>query len=327
MDRYSLQRGFVPLIFLLLLGGVVGGGTTAVVASKSALPGEPLYVVKTLTETITISLTPNEKRVQVYLEIANEKLREAQKLEEKGATPENIAKAFELYTKYHRQTGQALIDNPNSEESREVTEKLKETTDIQNKILAKVSTKLSQSSSEVIRKAVEETNKSVENNNNPSSNNSNTYQTPPIAVNSNTPSPAVSSTPVAQKTSIPTATTVPTPTPTPTLVPTSQPVTTGSIKVLAVIHAGYSDSNVYKGKVTVKNNSGVILAIGQTDPNGYYTANNLPSGQNLDVILLQPDDYATQYCGDKWSVNLSSGGFATQTMRLRSLGSTPCERQ
>jgi len=135
---------------------------------------------------------------------------------------------------------------------------------------------------------------------------------------------------VTQVPAIPTSYSSPTSIPQiPTSVPptaTQVPAAGAIIQADAVWHAGNSDQSVYNGIVRVKDTvSGQILASGTTSSGGRIRFDNVPAERSVDVILLKPSDWQTDYCGDKQTFFLSSGQFKSLQLRLRSLGSTPCE--
>jgi len=135
---------------------------------------------------------------------------------------------------------------------------------------------------------------------------------------------------VTQVPAVPTSYSSPTSIPQiPTSVPptaTQVPAAGAIIQADAVWHAGNSDQSVYNGIVRVKDTvSGQILASGTTSSGGRIRFDNVPAERSVDVILLKPSDWQTDYCGDKQTFFLSSGQFKSLQLRLRSLGSTPCE--
>lgn len=93
---YSSQQGFIPLVVLAIVGIVGVGGTTAAVASQAAVPGDALYPVKELTENVRVATALSEEdKAKVYLVIAEEKLKEVEKLTQKGAPVDRIEDALE----------------------------------------------------------------------------------------------------------------------------------------------------------------------------------------------------------------------------------------
>lgn len=136
----------------------------------------------------------------------------------------------------------------------------------------------------------------------------------PSPIPTDTPSVSVSSTPIPTQTS-------------PTQSPTSVPSSTATIQIDAVWHNGSSDEPLYKGIVKVKDsNAGTTLAQGTTSSSGRLTLSNVPANKKVDVILLKPADWQTEYCGDKQTFDLASGQFKGLSMRLRPQGSNPCEK-
>ncbi len=91
------QQGFIPIAVLAVLAVVGVGGTGAAVASQGSVPGDGLYPVKTLTENVRLASSfGEENKTKTQLAIAEEKLNEIEKLQERG-TDENIAEAADRY--------------------------------------------------------------------------------------------------------------------------------------------------------------------------------------------------------------------------------------
>ncbi|MDP2648246.1 MAG: DUF5667 domain-containing protein [Candidatus Yanofskybacteria bacterium] len=92
--NYNKQSGFIPLIPAIIISLVAVGGTA--VASQNALPGNPLYGIKTVAEKIQVAITPgNHNKAEVYMEIAGEKLGEIEKLQTRGALTDRITEVTE----------------------------------------------------------------------------------------------------------------------------------------------------------------------------------------------------------------------------------------
>lgn len=315
----------IPLLILPLL---LGGGVVAYKVSDTSLPGDSLYNVKTIGESIKVALTPESGRSEVYLDLANKRLEEAEKMAEKGESADKIANVLQRYSQFLSKAG-ATVQSSGSDQGSEVDKKFKETTERQNRVLDKVVKNNTGSQTDNdLAKVAEETKKESEkvtsqvSQNSTSSNSSNSYQAP-----YSTPQSGTSNTASSPSPSRPSVVPSPSPSPSPVATPSPSSITNSyaSVNVYALIHAGFSDSVVYRGRVRIKNPSGIIINSGLTDSNGYYRVDNLPSNQTVDVILVQPEDYATQYCGDKQSVTLNAGGYYPLTMRLGPLGSNPCE--
>lgn len=102
--------------------------------------------------------------------------------------------------------------------------------------------------------------------------------------------------------------------------------TYGQIDISVFINGAHTDYVVDRARIKIKDAAtGQLLAQGLSNQ-GYFIAPLVPANRQLDITMVQPTDYVTQYCGDKWSVYLPANSTRGQTMRLRSLGSTPCER-
>jgi hypothetical protein len=72
--------------------------TVSALAAPSALPDNPLYPVKHLEEDLRLALTPSNERLNVQLQLASERLREAQAMvaNHKPLLAENSLRGFEV---------------------------------------------------------------------------------------------------------------------------------------------------------------------------------------------------------------------------------------
>jgi hypothetical protein len=72
----------VPVAVVLV---VLGAGSGTVFAASSSLPGEPLYKVKLVTETVQIAFTPSDMgKAELYAKFADRRVEEIVKLADKG---------------------------------------------------------------------------------------------------------------------------------------------------------------------------------------------------------------------------------------------------
>jgi len=92
------QQGFIPLAVLAILAVVGVGGTSAAVASQGSIPGDGLYPIKTLTENVRLATSfDKESKTKTQLAIAEEKLKEIEKLQTRGGDDEDVAEAANRY--------------------------------------------------------------------------------------------------------------------------------------------------------------------------------------------------------------------------------------
>lgn len=82
----SSQQGIIPLVVMAIVG-VVGASGVTVAASQASIPGDVLYPVKKVTENLRVATAfSKEDKAKVHLAIAEEKVKEIEKLEERGKT-------------------------------------------------------------------------------------------------------------------------------------------------------------------------------------------------------------------------------------------------
>jgi|GEM_PF-2487492 len=82
---YFSRRFVMTWIAIAVLLASLFGGGVAVQASADALPGQALYPLKTSLEEARLALTGDEARIDLYLDFADHRLMEAEKLLAKGA--------------------------------------------------------------------------------------------------------------------------------------------------------------------------------------------------------------------------------------------------
>lgn len=322
------SRGFVFIFPIILIVVGLGGGTAAVVASQNSLPGDALYSVKELTESVQITLTRDDKKAELYLKLAEKKLEEIQKLEEKGASIDKIARANERFQKYQRSASELVSAGQGEEIIQKLEEGAKKQKDVLHKILEKSSEETKEKVRETIassqqegQKLVEETKQKTES----TSNSSTQIQTVVTNVASSAPttaaSPVIVTTPKPSPQATPVASPVPTPNPSPVA---NQNAT---LVVYAQDRAESPSNPLYQGIVKVKNpTSGAVVASGVTEP-GYLRLENISIG-TYDVVLLKPSSYQSDTCGQKQSVTLTTGNTSSIYMRLSGIAVSgyPCVR-
>lgn len=85
-SHVNKQAGFIPLVVLVVVSVISASGIT-VVASQGSIPGDTLYPVKGVVENAKVAAAFSERdKAKVHLAIAEEKVREIEKLEERGRT-------------------------------------------------------------------------------------------------------------------------------------------------------------------------------------------------------------------------------------------------
>ncbi len=131
------RRFAVPaiLIVLLVVSSLMGGGT--VYASQSALPGEALYEVKTLLESIQLLLSTSEVAdAELHLEFAAERLEEAVTLVAQGRL-EFVEDLMAEYAEELKASFAPLVDGVDEEEMG-LLERLREALTHHQTVLASV---------------------------------------------------------------------------------------------------------------------------------------------------------------------------------------------
>jgi len=91
------HRRVLRMAFAVAAIGVLAAGVSAF-AAPSALPDNPLYPVKQLEESLRLELAPVNERLTIQLQLANERLREAQAMagRHKPALAENSLRGFRV---------------------------------------------------------------------------------------------------------------------------------------------------------------------------------------------------------------------------------------
>lgn len=160
--RCFSQRGFAPLVILVFLALIGAGSGTAVVASQKALPGQPLYKVKIISENIQLGLVPKkEEKARLYLKFAEKRLEEVEKLQENNASVDLITGTLNTYKEYYDKAIGALGKvESQTEEVKSVAQDLKDQADKRKKIIDKVLEKLPEDKKEEVKGIAEDANKS-----------------------------------------------------------------------------------------------------------------------------------------------------------------------
>lgn len=156
------QQGVIPLV-VIVAAGIIGSSGATVVVSQSSIPGEVLYPVKKVTENIRVATAfSNQDKAKVHLSIAEEKVKEIEKLEEKGATDEILEAAQELENSQNEalQLTQNIISEGGN------VDELIELLEVQNKrgqaVFVKVSDKIPPQINEELIKSLEQFGQDVE---------------------------------------------------------------------------------------------------------------------------------------------------------------------
>ena len=96
VPRFSIYRRVGLSLAAATVGLLAAAGSAF--AAPSALPDNPLYPVKQLEESIRLTFTPSNARLMVQLQLASERLREAQAManDHKPLLAENSLRAFRI---------------------------------------------------------------------------------------------------------------------------------------------------------------------------------------------------------------------------------------
>jgi hypothetical protein len=96
MPSFPVYRRFGLALAAATVALVAAAGSAF--AAPSALPDNPLYPVKQLEESIRLTFTPSNDRLQLQLQLAGERLREAQAMtkDHKALLAENSLRAFRI---------------------------------------------------------------------------------------------------------------------------------------------------------------------------------------------------------------------------------------
>jgi len=150
-----LQAGIVHLAVIILIVLISAGGVVTASSQKS-LPGSILYPVKQATENIRTTTTFGDSaKANVYLDIADEKLNEVEKLEEKGKT-DQIPVALNLLQQ-NQQKATEKIEKAQSEgkDVEAIVSKLQANLERQQLVLIRVLDQVPEQAKEAIEQAAE----------------------------------------------------------------------------------------------------------------------------------------------------------------------------
>ncbi len=163
MPNLKSQSGIIPLVVLAIVGAVSASGVTAL-ASQKSIPGDALYPVKGITENVRVAAAFSKiNKAKVHLDIAEEKVKEIEKLEEKGKTDEQssltdkIAEAAQTLEESQEQALE-LTESVKSEggDVDELVELLEVQSNRQQVVIKRVLPRINVQVGESLRKSLEE---------------------------------------------------------------------------------------------------------------------------------------------------------------------------
>ena len=160
------QQGFVPIAVLAILAVVGVGGTGTVIASQGSVPGDGLYPVKILTENVRLATAfDEESKAETQLAIAEEKLKEIEKLQERGIEDEErIGEAADRYGDMISQAAGNVASAAQSGEGFDeaLAELVAKATSIHLTVLAEVYEKVPDQAKPAIERAMQESTRGQE---------------------------------------------------------------------------------------------------------------------------------------------------------------------
>ncbi|MBI2019865.1 hypothetical protein HYS94_00380 [Candidatus Daviesbacteria bacterium] len=158
----SNQQGVIPLILVAVVGAISASGVT-VAASQKSLPGDALYPVKKVTENVRVATAFSKQgKAKVHIAIAEEKVKEIEKLEEKGKT-DQIAEAAQGLEDSQDQALELTQDvREEGGNVNELVERLEVQTKLQQIVFTKISPKISVQIRDNLRKSLESFRKDLE---------------------------------------------------------------------------------------------------------------------------------------------------------------------
>lgn len=150
------QLGIIPLVVVVAVG-VVGASGVTVAASQSSIPGDVLYPVKQATENVRLASAFSKKdKAKVHVAIAEEKVREIEKLEEKGETDKIAETAQRLEDSQDEALELTQIIKSEGENTDELEELLEVQSGRQQVVITRISPKISVQAGESLRKSLEQ---------------------------------------------------------------------------------------------------------------------------------------------------------------------------
>ncbi|MBI2334345.1 hypothetical protein HYU96_00940 [Candidatus Daviesbacteria bacterium] len=159
------QQGFIPLAVLAIVAVVGVGGTGAAVASQGSVPGDGLYPVKTLTENVRLASSfGQESKTRTQLAIAEEKLKEIEKLQVRGGDDERIGEAADRYGSMISGAAQSVATSAQSGEGFDeaLAELVTKATSIHLTVLAGVYEKVPDQAKPAIERAMQQSTRGQE---------------------------------------------------------------------------------------------------------------------------------------------------------------------
>lgn len=152
----SSQQGIIPLVVMVAVGLVSASGVT-VAASQKSIPGDALYGVKQATENVRVAVAISKQdKAKVHLDIAEEKVKEIEKLEEKGKTEKIVEAAQNLEESQDQALELTETIQSEGENVDELVELLEVQSNKQQVVITRVSPKLSVQVSESLLKSLEQ---------------------------------------------------------------------------------------------------------------------------------------------------------------------------
>lgn len=156
------QQGVIPLVVIVAVG-IIGSSGVTVAASQKSIPGDALYPVKKVTENVRVAAAISKKdKAKVHLDIAEEKVKEIEKLEEKGKTEKIAETAQNLEDSQDQALELTETIKSEGENVDELAERLEVQTKRQQLVFTKISPKIPVQVGESLRKSLEQFRKEVE---------------------------------------------------------------------------------------------------------------------------------------------------------------------
>lgn len=152
----SNRKGIIPLVVIVAAGIISSSGVT-IAASQGSVPGDALYPVKKVTENVRVATAfSKQNKAEVHIAIAEEKVKEIEKLEEKGKT-DKIAEAAQNLKNSQDQALELTQEiNAEGQNVDELVERLEVQTKLQQVVITRISPKISIQIGETLRKSLEQ---------------------------------------------------------------------------------------------------------------------------------------------------------------------------
>lgn len=156
MPNLKSQSGFIPLVALVIVGMVSASGVT-VVASQKSIPGDVLYPVKKVVENVKVATAFSEKdKAKVHLAIAEEKVKEIEKLEEVGRVDKIVEATQNLQDSEIEALELTQVAKSKGQNTTELESFLQAQIDRQQIVLTKVSDQISEQARQAILEYLEQ---------------------------------------------------------------------------------------------------------------------------------------------------------------------------